>query len=128
MKHLVIRMSSGTTHKVLHDGTYTDFGLFQLTVRELDLDFMEVTSFEVIEKLKRKRVEVNVTVNMVLEMDEDVDAETVVKDGSFDEFTVYISEEVKHGLKLPRELDKDSIEADQISIEDVEIVNEDELA
>lgn len=128
MKHLIIRMSSGTIHTVPQDDTYTDFALFKHTVRELDIDFMEVTSYEVIEKMKRKRVEVDVTVNMVLEMDEDVDAEAVVKDGSFDEFTVYISEDVKRSLRYPRELKKCDIEADQISIESVNIVNEDELA
>ncbi len=128
MKHLTIHMTNGAKHSVPLEGAVPDFTAFKHAVRELDLCLDDIGNYEVIEKLARKRVEVDVTVSMVLEMDEDVDAETVVKDGSFDEFTVYISDEVKHGLKVDRDLKTTDIEADQISIESVNIVNEDEIS
>jgi hypothetical protein len=128
MKHLTIKMVGGCCHSVPYDDSVSPYTAFKTAIHDHDLDFMNVDSYEVIEKIGRKRVEVDVTVNMILEMPEDIDAETVVKDGSFDDFTVYISEDVKRSMKFPRELNKGEIEADQISIEGVDIVNEDELA
>ena len=128
MKHLTIHMTNGAKHSVPLEGAVPDFTAFKHAVRELDLCLDDIGNYEIIEKLARKRVEVDVTVNMVLEMDEDLDAEQVVKDGSFDNFTPYISDGVKASMKFHRKIEEEDIEADQITITDINIVNEDELA
>lgn len=72
---------------------------------------MRVQSFEVVEKMPRKRVEVNVTVNTVLKMPYDLDAKTVVMEGEMAEFKPYVSAAVKAALKVPRPVTDDEIEA-----------------
>lgn len=128
MKYILIHMTNGRKHSVPLEEAVPPFTAFKHAVRELDLCLDDIGNYEVLEKIGRKRVEVDVTVNMVLEMDEDIDAEQLVKDGSFDEFTPYISEGVKKSLRFDRKVDEGDISADQISIESVNIVSEDELS
>jgi hypothetical protein len=117
-------------HKARIDDNRTqvpDWDLVKRAAKQLKLDLADIKRWHVIQELIRKRVDVTVSVNMILEMPDFLDADTVVCEGSFDGFTVCISEDIKKNLPPGVTLLKDDIDADQITIEGVEINNEAEL-